>query len=243
MFTTLFYNPLYNLLVLFLQVTPHADVGVSIVLLTILVKIVLYPLNKSSAVTQHKMKKVEKEIKDVKKKHNDQKDVALKTMEIYQRESIKPFASIIPIFLQIPIFIALYMIFSKGIVNSPAHLYSFMHFPEAVSTLAFGVFDVSKKYILVGFLTGASYFLLAKIQTKTMVSSPKADDDKDSFAFQFNDMMKKQIMYVFPLLTGITAAVFPSAIGVYWITSNLIGIVQSYFINLHLTEREEKKGK
>ena len=242
MFSTLFYNPLYNLLVLFLQVTPHADVGISIVLLTILVKIILYPLNKSSAVTQHKMKKVEKEIKDVKKKHTDQKDVALKTMEIYKRESIKPFASIIPVFLQIPIFIALYLIFSKGIVNSPEHLYSFMHFPEMVSTLAFGIFDVSKKYILVGFLTGASYFFLAKIQTKAMSSHSK-DEDKDTFAFQFNDMMKKQITYVFPLLTGITAAVFPSAIGVYWITSNLIGIAQSYFINAHLMEREEKKGK
>lgn len=238
MFNTLFYDPLYNTLVLFLQATPHGDIGVSIILLTIVVKILLYPLNKSSALTQLKMKKVEKEIKDLKKKITDQKELALKTMEVYQRENIKPFSSILTVFLQIPIFIALYLIFSKGIVSSPDHLYSFVKFPEQVSSIAFGLFDVSKKYILVGVITAVSYFLLAKLQTKSM-DMGAAHEDKDSFAFQFNDILKKQMVYVFPVLTGVTAAVFPAAIGVYWITSNIIAAAQTFFINKHLENHKK----
>jgi YidC/Oxa1 family membrane protein insertase len=232
MFNTFFYDPLYNLLVLFLRATPHGDIGVSIILLTILVKVVLYPLYKSSTVTQHKMKKVEKEIKGLKEKHKaDQKELALKTMEVYKRENIKPFSSIIALFIQIPLFIALYLIFSKGIHNNPAHLYSFITYPERVSNLAFGLFDVSKKFIAIGFFTAASYLLLAITQSKMM---GKTEGDKDSFAYQFNDMLKKQMLYVFPIVTGVTAAAFPSAIGLYWITSNLLGALQAFLVNKHI---------
>lgn len=231
MFNTLFYNPLYNTLVLFLHVTPHGDIGVSIILLTILVKILLYPLNKSSTVTQHKMKKVEKEIKGLKEKYKNQTELAAKTMEVYKRESIKPFSSILVVIIQIPLFIALYLIFSKGINNNPAHLYSFIIYPLKVSDLAFGFFDVSKKYIVVGVLTALSYFLLAKIQTAKMKPT---GDDKESFSYQFNDMLKKQMLYVFPIITGVTAAAFPAAIGVYWITSNLLGALQAHLINKHI---------
>ncbi len=232
MFNTFFYDPLYNILVLFLRATPHGDIGVSIILLTVLVKVILYPLYKSSTITQHKMKKVEKEIKGLKDKHKeDQKELALKTMEVYKRENIKPFSSIIALFIQIPLFIALYLIFSKGIHASPEHLYSFIVYPEKVSSIAFGLFDVSKKYIIVGFLTGASYFLLAKIQAKSMGST---QGDKDSFSYQFNDMLKKQMLYVFPVVTGVTAAAFPSAIGLYWITSNLLGALQAFLVNKHI---------
>jgi YidC/Oxa1 family membrane protein insertase len=231
MFDTFFYNPLYNVLVLFLHVTPHGDIGVSIMLLTVLVKIVLYPLYKSSMITQHKMKKVEKEVKGLKEKHKDQKELALKTMEVYKRESIKPFSSIFAIILQIPIFIALYLIFSKGINNNPEHLYSFIVYPEKVSSFALGLFDVSQKYISIGILTGLSYFLLAKIQTAKMIVTK---EDLESFSGQFNEMLKKQMLYVFPVITGVTAAFFPAAIGVYWITSNLLGALQAVLVNKHI---------
>jgi YidC/Oxa1 family membrane protein insertase len=231
MFDTFFYNPLYNALVLFLHVTPHGDIGVSIMLLTVLVKILLYPLYKSSMITQHKMKKVEKEVKGLKEKHKDQKELALKTMEVYKRESIKPFSSIFAIILQIPIFIALYLIFSKGINNNPAHLYSFIIYPERVSNFALGLFDVSQKYISIGILTGLSYFILAKIQTAKMIV---AKEDRETFAGQFNEMLKKQMLYVFPVVTGATAAFFPAAIGVYWITSNILGSLQAVLVNKHI---------
>ena len=231
MFNTFFYNPLYNSLVVFLHATPHGDIGVSIILLTLLVKIILYPLNKRSALSQHKMKKVDKELKALKQKIKDQAQLARETMDVYKRENIKPFSSIFALLIQIPIFFALYIIFSKGMGNHPEHLYSFLSYPAQVNTLAFGVLDVSKKYIAMGILTGFSYFVLAKVQIKTMNT---AHDDKESFAYQFNDMLKKQMLYVFPLITGLTASALPSAIALYWITSNLLTIVQTKLIQKHL---------
>lgn len=231
MFDFLFYKPLYNSLVIFLHTTPSGDVGVAIILLTLLVKVILFPLNKNSAISQHKMKKVDKEVKGLKTKIKDQAELAKQTMEVYRRENIKPFASIFALLIQIPIFFALYMIFSKGMGNDPSELYSFVSYPEKVNTLAFGILDVSKKHILLGVLTGLSYFFLAKVQVKTMKTN---HDDKESFSYQFNDMLKKQMVYVFPIITGLTAAALPSAIAVYWITSNLLTVVQTKLIEKHL---------
>ena len=152
-------------------------------------------------------------------------------MEIYKREKINPLSSIFTIILQIPVFIALYLVFSKGITLDTNSIYSFVSFPENLHTKAFGILDVTNKNIIVGLLTGITAYLLARRQAADMVTpTEKNKKSEPSFQESFQQSLKVQILYVFPVVILFTASFLPSAIGVYWITSNLLGIAQDYYI-------------
>lgn len=111
LFYTIFYNPLYNGLVL-ISVLPHKDVGIAVILFTIFIKLILFPLTKSSLITQIKMRTLEPEMKEIREKYkNNREEMARKTMEFYKTNNIKPFSSFFLILLQFPILIALYLVF------------------------------------------------------------------------------------------------------------------------------------
>jgi len=233
MFHTLFYEPIYNLLVLVLSYVPLHDIGTAIVVVTLLVKFFLLPLNLSALRSQYIMKRLEGEMAELKEKYKDAPQEASKRMmEIYRREKINPFASIFAILIQIPIFFALYFVFSKGLFADPDSLYSFVRFPEAVHTKAFGLFDVTQKNIIIAVLTGLSSYILARRQTMSMVS--KKQPHEETFQDQFMKSMKVQLLYVLPVIIGISAAVLPAALGLYWFTSNVVGYAQDVYMKWKL---------
>lgn len=229
MFHTLFYEPIYNLLVVILTIVPLHDIGTTIVLVTCIVKGLLLPLNLSALRSQYVMKRLEKELKQVKESHkNDPQMVSRKTMELYKREKINPFSSLFVVIIQIPIFFALYFVFSKGLHADPASLYSFVHFPDIVHTKAFGLFDVTQKNIVIAVLAGISSYFLARRQTVGMTSTKEAKDE--TFQDQFMKSMKVQLLYVLPVIITFSAAVLPAALGLYWFVSNIIGYAQDVYM-------------
>lgn len=230
MFHTLFYEPIYNLLVFALNIIPLHDVGLAIILVTCIVKGILLPLNLSATRSQYAIKKIEGEMNKIKEetKHNPQ-DASKKMMELYKRENINPFSSIFVIIIQIPIFLALYFVFSKGLHPDAVSLYSFLSFPEKLHTLAFGVLDVTKKNLVIAFVTGLSAYILARRQTSN-THLPQKHPKDETFQDHLMKSMKVQVLYVLPLIIGFSSAVLPSAIGLYWTTSNLLGIAQDKYI-------------
>jgi YidC/Oxa1 family membrane protein insertase len=229
MFHTLFYEPIYNLLVFALTIIPLHDVGFAIILVTCFVKGVLLPLNLSATRSQYALRKVEAEMKQVKEKTKDNPQEASKQMmEIYKREGINPFSSLFVVIIQIPIFLALYFVFSKGLSLDTESLYLFLSFPEKLHTLAFGILDVTSKNPLVGIATAGTAYLLARRQTVSMTSQKHPKDE--SFQDHLMKSMKVQLLYVLPVIIGFSAAVLPAAIGLYWTTSNILGIFQDIYI-------------
>ena len=120
--------------------------------------------------------------------------------------------------LQIPIFFALYFVFSKGIFSDPNSIYSFVTFPSSLHNIAFGLFDVTQKNIFIAFLAGISSYFLARRQTETMII--EKDKKEESFQDQFMKSMKIQLLYVLPIIITFSAAVLPSALALYWFVSN-----------------------
>lgn len=229
MFHTIFYEPVYNLIVLVLTYVPFHDIGTAIVVATLLVKLLLLPLNLSALRSQYLMKKVEAEVNTLKEKHKDSPQEASKQMmEIYKREKINPFASLFVVIIQIPIFFALYFVFAKGLFADPNSLYSFVHFPTLLHNEAFGLFDVTKKNIIVAVLAGLSSYVLARRQTVSMTSNKQAHEE--TFQDQFMKSMKVQLLYVLPVIITFSAAVLPSALGLYWLTSNVVGYAQDVYM-------------
>lgn len=233
MFHTLFYNPIYNLLVFVLTYTPLHDIGAAIVIVTFIVKLILLPLNLSALRSQYLMKRVEGEMNRLKETHKaSPQEASKKMMEIYKREKINPFSSLFVLIIQIPIIFALYKVFSKGLIADPASLYSFISFPENLHTMAFGLFDVTHTSIVVAVLATISSYFLARRQTSTMV--PKNDGKEESFQDQFMKSMKIQLLYILPLIIGFTSAVLPSALGFYWFISNVIAYIQDVYMKRKL---------
>lgn len=234
MFHTLFYEPVYNLLVLVLNIVPLHDIGTAIVVVTLIVKVFLLPLNLSALRTQYIMKKLEGETASIKEEYKtNPQEASKKMLEMYKREKINPFANLFAILIQIPLFFALYFVFSKGLLADPESLYSFISFPETLHTRAFGLFDVTEKNIVIAFLAGLSSYFLARRQTASMVT--KKERHEETFQDQFAKSMKIQLLYILPVIIGVSAAFLPSALGLYWFVSNLIGYGQDVYMKRKLS--------
>lgn len=226
-FKTIIYTPLYNVLILILNIS-WIDAGLAAVILTVLVKVVLYPIAKKSIVTQTRMKEKEGELALVKEKYKDKQEQAIKIMEFYKTNNINPFSSIFTILIQIPIIFSLYYIFFKsGLPNVDTNLlYSFIKAPESISMNFLGFIDVSQKSIVLAFLAAASSFwqmhLAGAVSTKGNISTGTTQD--------FSQIMMKQMKYTMPLVVFFISWKISAIVALYWFVSNLVGIAQDVYV-------------
>jgi len=234
-FHTFLYTPIYNLLVLFVDKVPGADIGIAVVLVTIIVRLVISPLSFAAQKTARSMKSVEPELKALKEKFADDKEQQAKEMmALYKKYGINPFASILTVLIQLPIVISLYWVFhNKSLLTiDPALLYSFVAVPEHISPLFLGVFAVAGASVTLALLTAGTQYLLALY---AIPAGPSKKDDK-SMQADIARAMTLQMRYVFPILmAGI--AYTSGAIAIYFITSNLFGIIQEFFVRRSLAAK------
>ena len=241
MWNTLIYNPLYNTFVFILSHLPNASVAGSVIIFTILVKILLFPLYQKSIRSQQAMKLIEPEMKELQKKYKDDRaELGKQTMELYKKNNINPFSSIGLILIQLPILIGLYMVFSKGLQNHAGHLYSFVHFPEQINSLMFGFIDATKPFILLGVFAGITQAIQARLSFPKIVENKNNSDDKPSFADEFAKSMRVQVLYVLPAFIVLISIKLPSAITLYWVVANIFGIGQEWYVRRSL--KVEVKG-
>ncbi len=225
----IFYRPLYNGLVFLIGLLPQGDIGLAIILFTIFVRLVLYPLSKSSIQSQRKMKELQPEIDKIREQYKENKDEqAKRTMALYSENNINPFSGILFLFIQIPLIIGLYQIFLRGglpIVNA-ALLYSFVHVPAILPSMQFlGLINVAATHnIILAVLAAISQYF----QAKYTLPKPKAKDPnaKASFQDDFAHGMGLQMKYMLPIFIGFFAYGVSGAVSLYWITNNLFSIAQ-----------------
>lgn len=227
-FHTVIYQPLYNGLVFLIDVAPNHDVGIAVILLTLFVKFVLFPLSRQAVRTQEEMKKVAPLIEELKKTHkNDREGEARAMLALYREHNIRPFASFFLILLQLPILFGLYWVFYRGglpVVDVSA-LYSFIPQPSLVDMNFIGFFDMAGKSIILAFLAGATQFIYARISV-----APAPATGERSFQADLARSFNLQIRYVLPVVVTVIAYTISSAVALYWVTSNLFMIVQETIV-------------
>lgn len=228
MFTTYIYNPLYNGLIFLLDMFPWMDVGVAVIVFTIIVKLILFPLSKKAVRTQVVMRTLQPKLDAIKKKYKDDRQKqAEETFAIYKEEGVNPFSSILLLIIQIPIIIALYFVFLRGglpEINAEI-LYSFVGTPENIRMTFLGILDIAEKSLPLALLTGLSQYV--QIRLSVPATPPKKDG---SFGADFARSMQFQMKYGMPILIAVIAWTLPSMISLYWITSNLFTIGQELVI-------------
>ncbi len=219
------YFPLFNSLVLVYDYIPGHDFGLAIIFLTIIIRVILYPLSVKALKSQKTLQSLQPQLQELQKKYKDDKEKQAKeTLELYRREKINPFSGLFLALVQFPILIALYRVFWNGLKPKElSNLYGFVVNPVHINAIFLNMVDLSKPSLLFAVLAGILQFF----QTKMLL--PKLTKDQGKGA-DIAVMMQKQMVYFFPFITVIILLRLPSALGLYWIVSGIFSIVQQYFI-------------
>lgn len=224
--TAALYQPLYNLFILILSVMPGGDAGLAIVILTVITKVVLFPLNQRMIESQIKLSNLQPEIDRIKKDYPDKMEQAKKTQEFYKTNKINPFSSCLPLLVQIFVLIALYQVFRGivGLAELPS-LYAFVTAPESINLHLFGFIDLSTKHnIVFAILTAATQFFQARLMQKR-----QKKPEGDGMQHQIARSMQSQMVYTMPLMMAFISYIFPTAVALYLITSNIFTIGQEMY--------------
>lgn len=222
------YKPLLNALAVLVSIIPGGDVGVAVIILTIFVKGILFPLSQRSIESQIKMNLLAPELKKVKDSGASKEEQAKQTFELYKKHKTNPFSGCLLIFIQIPIIFALYYVFLKGINLDSGSLYSFIKAPEHVNMMFLGILDISVRgSLILAILAGISQYFQASLMPKPIQSA----DNSGSFQENFTKSMHTQTKYFFPFIIAFIAYSVSGAVALYWITSNIFAIGQQIYAN------------
>ena len=232
-------------MVALLAALPWFDVGVVVIIFTLIVKFILFPLSKKAIHTQLVMKGVQKEIDEVKKntKGNKQEE-AVKIMAIYKENNINPLSGFVLVLIQFPIIISLYYVFLKGGLPTIDYhsLYSFTPVPAVIKMTFLGLIDITKSNAYIAILAAVSQFFQIRFTLPKV--EPKKEGIKSDFKDELSRSMNTQMKYVLPVFVLIGAYSLPAVVGIYWVTSNLFAIAQELYMrsNRKATEIIHKKN-
>ena len=227
---TLLYKPLINALAFLVSIIPGGDIGLAVILLTILVKIILFPLSQKSIQSQAAMNVLAPELEKIKKSGVSKEEQARQTFELYKTHKTNPFSGCLLVLIQIPIIFALYYVFFKGINFESGMLYSFIHVPEKINMMFLGVLDMGGKSLVLAILAGVSQFLQAHYMPKP-ATPPAPSSGTPSFGESFGKSMNMQMKYVFPFVVAFISYTISGAIALYWITSNMFTVGQQIYVS------------
>ena len=222
-FNTLLYKPLLNLLILLYENVAFHDLGIAIILITIVVRVILLPLFEKQTRYQLVMQKIQPKIKEAEKKHKgDREKQTAAMMEIYKEHKTNPFSGFLLLFIQIPILIALYKIISAVLGSGfGTDLYSFIPHPETINIMFLGLINLGKANILIVVLAAVAQFF----QAKTTMFKKKPGEEETP-----QEKAGRTMVYVTPLLTIFLFYNFPAAISLYWLVASVFSVIQQIII-------------
>ncbi len=214
------YRPLFNGLIWLYGILPWQDLGISIILFTIIVRFILAPLMIQGQTAQKKMAALQPQIKKLQEQFKNDREAQSKAlMELYAQNNINPFSGCLTLLIQLPILFAIFGVFRH--VADPEQLkilYSFVHNPGSINPIAFGYFNLTKGSIYLGVPAALTQFLQTRM---TLPQAPASGGENDMAR-----IMTWQLQYFLPIIILITSASLPSALAIYWTVFNVFGIVQ-----------------
>lgn len=236
-YNRIFYQPLFNTLVALYNLVPGKNFGLAVILLTLLVKLLLYPLNRKSIESQKTISDLEPKIKEIREKFKDDQEKAVKeTFDLYKEVKVNPFSNLILLFIQLPVLFAVFRVFNKGVSGEDLGLlYSFIPSPGEINPYFFSV-NLGSPNFFMALIASVLQFFQTKIQSGKMEKKGKGSKD-------FSQVLQKQMIYFLPILSLLILAKLPSAIPLYLAVSALFSLVQTSIIYKNKNSDEEEKKK
>lgn len=253
-FTEVFVRPIINVLVLMYQGFSVSHIpyplGFSIILLTIAIRFLLYPLTHSQLKASKKMQELSPHISKIKDRHKgDNPRIQQETMKLYKEHGVNPAAGCLPIIIQLPVIWSLYSVLQQIVdpnmkkvlsyVNTHTYDINFLKLAHGIDQNFFGIplgqhpsqlMGVMPLIILIPVLTGVFQFLQTKMMVSQSTKAKQVPEKKKDGAEDFAAAFQTQSLYIFPAMIGFFSYSFPIGLSLYWNTFTLFGILQQYRI-------------
>ncbi len=196
--------------------------GVSIILITIIIKIIFWPLTQKSYTSMQKMKKIQPKIQQIREKYKDDREkLNQELMQVYKTYKVNPMGGCLPMVLQIPVFFALYRMLNSAVELRHQPFILWIHDLTAPDRLNVG-FAIDLP--IVGHLTGIP--VLTILMGITMFLQQKMTPSS-------GDPRQEKIMLIMPIMFTFFFINFPAGLVLYWFVNNILSIAQQYWINRH----------
>lgn len=224
LFQTFLHQPLLNLLILIYAYFPGHDLGVAVILLTILVRVFLYPIFHKSLQSQKKMNELQPKIEELRQRYKkDSVKQSQELMALYREHHLNPLGNLVSLLIQLPILIALFRVFGGGFEEASITplLYSFVSLPVLTPSLL-GLLNLAQPSLVLAVLAALAQFYQGKLSlVKTTSSQAKAG---------LANLTQKSMIYFLPFLTFFFLTNLNAAIGLYWLTTTVFSIGQQYLL-------------
>jgi YidC/Oxa1 family membrane protein insertase len=219
-------NPVLNVLIALSHVL-FSNFGLAIIVLTIIIRLAMWPLTKRQLNSTKAMQTMQPKIQELQKKYGkNQQKLQQEMMKLYKEAGVNPLGCIWPMLIQFPIWIALYQAIIKALATTPdnllslaQHLYSWSVVNQAI--------PLNSHFLWLN-LGGNGDIFLAIIVGGTMwvqqkmTQAPAVDPRQES--------TNRMMLLMMPLMFGFLTLLFPSGLALYWAVSNIVGIITQYFV-------------
>ena len=232
LYQQILYRPILNLLIFFYQTIAFRDLGIAIILVTVFIRLILYPFFHTGAKQQMLMQRIQPKIKEIQIKHKDDRDQQAKAlMELYKEHGVNPFSGMLLLVIQIPILLTFYWVIRSGVGTAQlTGLYSFVASPRSINTIFLGFINLAKPNFILILAAALAQYLQAKL---AIYRSPGSSAGPPSQA----EKIARQMVFVGPIITILVFYNFPAALGLYWLVTSLFSAAQQYFVNKHLAAK------
>jgi len=246
-FSTLFFAPVYNLFVLIISNIPGHNLWISIIIITIIIRLLVLVPQHRIMVNSKKMQAIQPKIKEIQEKHKwDQAKIWMELLELYKKEKVNPMGSCLPLLIQMPILIVLYWIISW--VTSSANYYylywTLSSFDISLINTNFFWLDLIKQewlsWIILAILIW--FFQWWQIKMSLLVHEKKKShwkiiekdvkvDDPISEFMPDPNVMNAFMLWWMPIMMAFSSYFFPAWVWIYWLIWTIFTLVQQYFVN------------
>ena len=218
-----------QVLVFLYQIT--GNLGWAIIIFTVVLRVLLYPLSIKSMRAQKEIKKLQPEVNKLKQKHKDSKKLQAAQMELYKKYNVNPLSGCLPQIIQLVLLIVLYQVFINflgqevinGVTINHQFLWFNLHLPDKTYLLPI-IVALSQLLFSLMILPGG--------ETLDLVPNKNSQkNEKEENVAEMAQTMQKQMLFMMPVMTGFFAARFPSGLALYWLISTLMSMVQQGMVS------------
>lgn len=242
-FNIAIYEPILNGLLYVQKILPTHDMGLAIIVITLLIKGILYIPSLAAIRSSRQLQTLQPKLKALQAQYkNDREGLAREQMKLYKDSKVNPLSSCLPVLIQLPILIGLYQVFFNGLKINDAgllvpeqlnHVYHWLreyYATTPLNTLFLNFLDITKSHnVVLAILAGGTQFWQSK-----MLAAPKEPKTPEARDEALTSTMNRQMMYIFPVVTLLFTYNLPAALGLYWVASTVFTIAQQYiFLRSH----------
>ncbi len=216
---TLFFLPAYNIFAFVSYLSPNNFFWVTVVVVVVVIKTLLIPMVKKQNKLNEVIKEIQTEVKEINKKEKDPKKRTEQTLGVYKKHKLNPLSPILPLFIQIPIFLSIFVVvknIQNNLLNQDFLYFGGTFFSEINYSFIFGSSLTSSGSIAFALAVAASQFCLFCV-----IFSKNQNQNK-----KVTNFMK----YIFTIVSAVVVFSIGNAVALYWFTNNVFSIIQDLFL-------------